>query len=68
LFACTKKSLLAFVLCRSGSAFLNDGRPYLPAFSTAEIRTKVYASALLFLQRRIGFIRRRLGFGALGFA
>src|SRR5260370_37886730 len=27
-----------------------------------------YASALLFVQSRIGFIRRRLGFGALGFA
>ena len=27
-----------------------------------------YASALLFVQLRIGFIRRRLGFGALGFA
>jgi hypothetical protein len=29
---------------------------------------KVYTSALLFRQWRIGFIRRRLGFGALGFA
>ena len=38
------------------------------ATTTAEIWTKVYASALLFLQWRIGFIRRRLGFGALGFA
>jgi hypothetical protein len=27
-----------------------------------------YVSALLFVQLRIGFIRRRLGFGALGFA
>jgi hypothetical protein len=27
-----------------------------------------YASALLFVQSSIGFIRRRLGFGALGFA
>src|SRR5262249_24922291 len=26
LFPCTKKSLLAFVLSRSGSAFLNDSR------------------------------------------
>jgi hypothetical protein len=67
LFPCTKKSLLAFVLSRSGST-LNDDRPYLPAFSTAEIWTKVHASALLFLQWRIGFIRRRLGFGTLGFA
>jgi hypothetical protein len=32
------------------------------------IWTKVYASTLLFLQWRIGFIRQRLGFGALGFA
>jgi hypothetical protein len=63
-----EKSLLAFVLCRSGSAFLNDGRPYLAAFTTAGIWTKVHASALLFLQWRIGFIHRRLGFGALGFA
>ncbi len=53
---------------RSGSAFLNDGRPYLLAFSTAGIWTKAHASTLLFLQWRIGFIRRRLGFGALGFA
>ena len=124
LFPCTKKSLLALVLSRSGSAFcgndlvrtLKSGRvtsgscplyprkrtslretgmsalchrrklhslakdrsciakrcrerrgPYLPAFSTAEIWTKVHTSALLFLQWRIGFIRRRLGFGALGF-
>jgi hypothetical protein len=27
-----------------------------------------YASALLFVQSSIGFIRRRLGFGALGFS
>jgi hypothetical protein len=43
---------------------LNNGR----AFSTVEIWKKFYGSALLFLQWRIGFIRRRLGFGALGFA
>ena len=29
---------------------------------------RAYASALLFVQLRVGFIRRRLGFGALGFA
>ena len=32
------------------------------------LRPGVYASALLFVQSRIGFIRRRIDLGALGFA
>src|SRR5215472_12419237 len=32
------------------------------------LRPRAHASALLFVRSRIGFIRRRLDFGALGFA